>query len=199
MVKSIQLCIVAFIFTCSSTAFAQSDRYGIIGNFKNIDQLEHDEGTSEAFDTISYGLVHTRPIDQNNNRWRWWLGLNYLSDSADSSAKGLHQDIENYEFRLVPQYAVGKWEMFTPYIGAGLSMGYSQYTNRWEMINGVRQGNQLDDIEQFELGGVISFATVIKVGGTQDAYLQIIPQASYIQPIYNDGLGGLELSIAFLF
>ena len=80
------------------------------------------------------------------------------------------------------------------------SLGYSQYGDRWEVDeDGYKYGKQLDDIDQFEVGAVFSFGTAIKIGSNPDAHLQLIPQASYIQPLYNDGLGGLELSVALLF
>ncbi|MCZ8489686.1 hypothetical protein O9992_29375 [Vibrio lentus] len=35
-------------------------------------------------------------------------------------------------------------------IGAGLSLGYSQYSNRWKVDDKVsRYGEQLEDIDQF--------------------------------------------------
>ncbi|MFY2506914.1 hypothetical protein ACN3E9_01000 [Vibrio pectenicida] len=51
----------------------------------------------------------------------------------------------------------------------------------------------------FEAGAVATIGTVIKLGSNPDAHIQIVPQVSYILPIYNDGLGGLELSMSLLF
>ncbi|WP_072054266.1 hypothetical protein [Aliivibrio fischeri] len=200
MAKPIQLGFMTLIMACSLPAFAKGERYGIAANFKTIESTEYEQGMSGELSTISYGLVHTRPIDENNNRWRWLFGFNYLSDYIEAPANGVYQEVTNYEFRIVPQYALGNWWAFTPYVGAGLSLGYSQYGNRWKVDDeGYKYGNQLDDIDQFEVGAVLSFGTVIKLGSNPDAHLQIIPQASYIQPIYNDGLGGLELSVSLLF
>ena len=41
-----------------------------------IDNIK-EQGESGTADAIRYGLVHTRPIDEDNNL-RWWLGFNYL-------------------------------------------------------------------------------------------------------------------------
>jgi len=200
MVKPIQFGFMAVIFALSTPVFAKGERYGAVANFKMMESIEYEEGLSDEFNTISYGFVHTRPIDENNNRWRWWFGVNYLSDTTDTAENGIHQDVNNYEFRVVPQYALGKWNAFTPYIGTGLSMAYSQYSNRWQIENNNKaSGTELEDINQFELGVVVSLATVIKLSDNPDSHLQIIPQASYIQPLYNDGIGGLELSVALLF
>jgi len=200
MAKPIHLCFIALIFAFSAPIFAKGERYGTIVNVRVIESTEYEEGPSGELNTISYGLVHTRPIDENNNRWRWWLGVNYISDYIDAPNNGVYQEITNYELRIIPQYALGNMWIFTPYVGTGLSMGYSQYNNRWAVDNeGFKIQPQLDDIEQFEVGAVVAIGTVIKLGSDPDSHLQIIPQASYIQPIYNDGLSGLELSVSLLF
>jgi hypothetical protein len=200
MAKPIQLGFMALILAFSAPTFAKGERYGATASLRTIESTEYEQGMSGELSTISYGLVHTRPIDENNNRWRWWLGFNYLSDYIDAPANGVYQEVTNYELRIVPQYALGNLWAFTPYVGAGLSLGYSQYGNRWKVDNdGFKYGSQLDDIDQFEVGAVVTFGTVIKLGGNPDAHLQIIPQASYIQPLYNDGLGGIELSVSLLF
>ncbi|MEF1267510.1 hypothetical protein QTO10_22530, partial [Vibrio campbellii] len=74
-------------------------------------------------------------------------------------------------------------------------------SNRWEVDEeGYRvPGGALDDIDQFELGAVVTLGTAIKLGSNPDAHIQIIPQASYILPVVNDGIGGLELSVSLLF
>ncbi|WP_050936296.1 hypothetical protein, partial [Vibrio harveyi] len=146
-----------------------------------------------------YGLVHTRPIDENNNRWRWWLGLNYLTEDVDAPSNGIYQEVTNYELRVVPQYALSSWSIFTPYVGAGLSLGYSQYSNRWKVDSDGFRYESIDDIDQFELGAVVTLGTAIKLGSNPDAHIQIIPQASYILPVVNDGVGGVELSVSLLF
>ena len=200
MAKPIHLCFIALILAFSAPIFAKGERYGTIVNVRVIESTEYEEGPSGELNTISYGLVHTRPIDENNNRWRWWLGVNYLSDYIDAPNNGVYQEITNYELRIIPQYALGNMWIFTPYVGTGLSMGYSQYNNRWAVDNeGFKIQPQLDDIDQFEVGAVVAIGTVIKLGSNPDSHLQIIPQASYIQPIYNDGLSGVELSVSLLF
>ncbi|ELV8640018.1 hypothetical protein QNE20_004001 [Vibrio vulnificus] len=164
-----------------------------------IESIDYDEGSSGEVDTLRYGLVHTRPIDENNNRWRWWLGFNYLAEDVEAPSNGVYQEVKNYELRVVPQYALSSWSIFTPYVGAGLSMGYSQYSNRWKVDQDGYRYESIEDIDQFELGAVITLGTVIKLGSNPDAHIQIIPQASYILPVVNDGVGGVELSVSLLF
>ncbi|MGF1696330.1 hypothetical protein L4C54_11720 [Vibrio lamellibrachiae] len=179
---------------------AKGLRYGGSVNLLSIDSVEYPEGRSGEADILRYGFVHTRPIDENNNRWRWWFGFNYLDDAVEAPANGVYEEVTNYEFRLVPQYAVATWSVFTPYVGAGLSTAYTQYGNRWEVDDeGYKYGLQLDDKSQFEVGLVATVGSVIKLGSNPDAHLQIIPQVSYILPVYNDGLGGIELSVSLLF
>lgn len=184
----------------SSIVIAKGERYGASVNMLSIDSIEYKEGTTGQVDTLRYGLVHTRPIDESNNRWRWWLGLNYLSEDIEAPSNGVYNEVTNYEFRIVPQFALGSWSIFTPYIGAGLSLGYSQYSNRWKVDDqGFRYGAQLEDIDQFEAGAVVTLGSVIKLGSNPDAHLQIVPQASYILPFYTEGLGGVEFSVSLLF
>lgn len=200
MTKPIQLGFIALILAFSAPIFAKGERYGAIANIRVIESTEYEEGPSGELNTISYGIVHTRPIDENNNRWRWWFGFNYISDFIDAPNNGVFQEITNYELRVVPQYALGSGWIFTPYVGAGLSMGYSQYSERWAVDDeGFKIQPQLDDIDQFEVGAVITIGTAIKLGSNPDSHLQLIPQVSYIQPITNDGLSGLELSVSLLF
>lgn len=200
MSKLSQWSLLALAFTVSAVANAKGERYGGSVSMLSIDNIEYEQGESGTADAIRYGLVHTRPIDEDNNRWRWWLGFNYLSESVDAPSNGIYQEVTNYEIRVVPQYALGSWSIFTPYIGAGISAAYSQYSNRWPVDGeGVKYGSQLDDIDQFEAGAVATIGTVIKLGSDPDAHIQIIPQASYILPVYNDGLGGLELTVSLLF
>ncbi|MBW3698151.1 hypothetical protein EK599_20975 [Vibrio sp. T187] len=200
MLKPINVGLISAMCLFSSIAIAKGERYGASVNMLTIESIEYDEGSSGEKDSLRYGIVHTRPIDQNNNRWRWWLGFNYLTDSLDAPSNGVYQEVTNYEFRIVPQFALGSWSVFTPYIGAGLSLGYSQYSERWKVDSeGFKYGEQLDDIDQFEMGAVATVGTVIKLGSNPDAHLQIVPQASYILPVYNDGLGGVELTVSLLF
>lgn len=196
-----QIGLISTMCLFSSIAIAKGERYGGSVNMLSIDTIEYEEGPSGQVDALRYGFVHTRPIDESNNRWRWWLGFNYLAeDDIEAPKNGVYNEVTNYEFRIVPQYALGSWSIFTPYIGAGLSLGYSQYSNRWKVDDqGFRYGEQLEDIDQFEAGAVVTLGSVIKLGSNPDAHLQIIPQASYILPFYNEGLGGVEFSVSLLF
>ncbi len=201
MRKRSQIGLVSTMCLLSFFATAKGERYGGSVNMLSTESVEYDEGPSGEADVLRYGLVHTRPIDESNNRWRWWLGFNYFAaDDIEAPNNGVYNELTNYEFRVVPQYALGSWSIFTPYIGAGLSLGYSQYSNRWKVDDqGFREGEKLEDIDQFEVGAVVTFGSVLKLGSNPDAHLQIIPQASYILPVYNEGVGGVEFSVSLLF
>ena len=199
MLKPSQIGLISSMCLFSSVAMAKGERYGLSTSMLTIDSIKYDEGKSGEQDTLRFGLVHTRPIDENNNRWRWWLGLNYLAEDIEAPANGLYQEATNYELRVVPQYALTSWSVFTPYVGAGLSVGYSQYSNRWQVDQEGYRYESVEDIDQFELGAVVTLGTAIKLGSNPDAHIQIIPQASYILPVVNDGIGGLELSVSLLF
>ncbi|EPI0761752.1 hypothetical protein ACSYOM_000487 [Vibrio alginolyticus] len=199
MLKPSQIGLISAMCLFSSVAMAKGERYGLSTSMLTIDSIKYDEGKSGEQDTLRFGLVHTRPIDENNNRWRWWLGLNYLAEDIEAPANGLYQEATNYELRVVPQYALTSWCVFTPYVGAGLSVGYSQYSNRWQVDQEGYRYESVEDIDQFELGAVMTLGTAIKLGSNPDAHIQIIPQASYILPVVNDGIGGLELSVSLLF
>ncbi|HHF3185940.1 TPA: hypothetical protein ACPJ16_000371 [Vibrio alginolyticus] len=199
MLKPSQIGLISAMCLFSSVAMAKGERYGLSTSMLTIDSIKYDEGKSGEQDTLRFGLVHTRPIDENNNRWRWWLGLNYLAEDIEAPANGFYQEATNYELRVVPQYALTSWSVFTPYVGAGLSVGYSQYSNRWQVDQEGYRYESVEDIDQFELGAVMTLGTAIKLGSNPDAHIQIIPQASYILPVVNDGIGGLELSVSLLF
>ncbi|EPD6973112.1 hypothetical protein ACSDVY_000140 [Vibrio alginolyticus] len=199
MLKPSQIGLISAMCLFSSVAMAKGERYGLSTSMLTIDSIKYDEGKSGEQDTLRFGLVHTRPIDENNNRWRWWLGLNYLAEDIEAPANGLYQEATNYELRVVPQYALTSWSVFTPYVGAGLSVGYSQYSNRWQVDQEGYRYESVEDIDQFELGAVMTLGTAIKLGSNPDAHIQIIQQASYILPVVNDGIGGLELSVSLLF
>ncbi|EAS76634.1 hypothetical protein V12G01_01460 [Vibrio alginolyticus 12G01] len=199
MLKPSQVGLISAMCLFSSVAMAKGERYGLSTSMLTIDSIKYDEGKSGEQDTLRFGLAHTRPIDENNNRWRWWLGLNYLAEDIEAPANGLYQEATNYELRVVPQYALTSWSVFTPYVGAGLSVGYSQYSNRWQVDQEGYRYESVEDIDQFELGAVVTLGTAIKLGSNPDAHIQIIPQASYILPVVNDGIGGLELSVSLLF
>ncbi|EGQ8057253.1 hypothetical protein [Vibrio alginolyticus] len=199
MLKPSQIGLISAMCLFSSVAMAKGERYGLSTSMLTIDSIKYDEGKSGEQDTLRFGLVHTRPIDENNNRWRWWLGLNYLAEDIEAPANGLYEEATNYELRVVPQYALTSWSVFTPYVGAGLSVGYSQYSNRWQVDQEGYRYESVEDIDQFELGAVVTLGTAIKLGSNPDAHIQIIPQASYILPVVNDGIGGLELSVSLLF
>ncbi|WMN53237.1 hypothetical protein [Vibrio alginolyticus] len=199
MLKPSQIGLISAMCLFSSVVMAKGERFGLSTSMLTIDSIKYDEGKSGEQDTLRFGLVHTRPIDENNNRWRWWLGLNYLAEDIEALANGLYQEATNYELRVVPQYALTSWSVFTPYVGAGLSVGYSQYSNRWQVDQEGYRYESVEDIDQFELGAVVTLGTAIKLGSNPDAHIQIIPQASYILPVVNDGIGGLELSVSLLF
>lgn len=199
MLKPSQIGLISAMCLFSSVVMAKGERYGLSTSMLTIDSIKYDEGKSGEQDTLRFGLVHTRPIDENNNRWRWWLGLNYLAEDIEAPANGLYQEATNYELRVVPQYALTSWSVFTPYVGAGLSVGYSQYSNRWQVDQEGYRYESVEDIDQFELGAVVTLGTAIKLGSNPDAHIQIIPQASYILPVVNDGISGLELSVSLLF
>ncbi|EGR1298571.1 hypothetical protein EAF56_21540 [Vibrio alginolyticus] len=199
MLKPSQIGLISAMCLFSSVAMAKGERYGLSTSMLTIDSIKYDEGKSGEQDTLRFGLIHTRPIDENNNRWRWWLGLNYLAEDIEAPANGLYQEATNYELRVVPQYALTSWSVFTPYVGAGLSVGYSQYSNRWQVDQEGYRYESVEDIDQFELGAVVTLGSAIKLGSNPDAHIQIIPQASYILPVVNDGIGGLELSVSLLF
>ncbi|MGF1741726.1 hypothetical protein L4C34_11750 [Vibrio profundum] len=197
---------IHYIFICalcclfSSVALAKGERYGAAVNYRQIDSIGYTQGDSGEFDTMNFGLVHTRPIDENNNRMRWWLGFNYLNSETDTPAGGVYQKVTSYELRVVPQFAIANWGKFTPLLGLGLSAAYSEYKNRWFVDNsGYKYGSQLENINQFEAGIVVSVGAAVKLGSDPEAYLQLVPQLSYVKPVYNDGLGGLEFTIALLF
>ncbi|MEZ9083165.1 hypothetical protein [Vibrio harveyi] len=199
MLKPSQVGLISAMCLFSTFAVAKGERYGGSVSMLTIESIDYDEGSSGDVDTLRCGLVHTRPIDENNNRWRWWLGLNYLTEDVDAPSNGIYQEVTNYELRVVPQYALSSWSIFTPYVGAGLSLGYSQYSNRWKVDSDGFRYESIDDIDQFELGAVVTLGTAIKLGSNPDAHIQIIPQASYILPVVNDGVGGVELSVSLLF
>ncbi|MDF4701837.1 hypothetical protein P3528_24320, partial [Vibrio parahaemolyticus] len=191
MLKPSQIGLISAMCLFSSVVMAKGERYGLSTSMLTIDSIKYDEGKSGEQDTLRFGLVHTRPIDENNNRLRWWLGLNYIAEDIEAPANGLYQEATNYELRVVPQYALTSWSVFTPYVGAGLSVGYSQYSNRWQVDQEGYRYESVEDIDQFELGAVVTLGTAIKLGSNPDAHIQIIPQASYILPVVNDGIGGL--------
>ena len=145
--------IAILICLLSSSVHSKGLRYGGSVGMLSIDSVEYANGSSGEEDILRYGFVHTRPIDQNNNRWRWLFGLNYLDDAVEAPANGIYEELTNYEFRVVPQFALTEWSVFTPYVGAGFSAGYTQYSNRWQVDDeGYKYGLQLDDISQFEVG-----------------------------------------------
>ncbi|WP_047046442.1 hypothetical protein [Vibrio mexicanus] len=200
MQKTIYVSAILLIGLLSSAVNAKGNRYGGTISQFSIESIDYEQGKSGEVDALRYGLTYTRPIDENNNRWRWWFGANYLNESVKAPDNGVYQEVSNFEFRVVPQYALTNVSFITPYIGAGVSLGYSQYSRRWVVDDeGYKYGDQLDDIDQFEVSLVGSVGTVIKLGSNPNAHLQFIPQVSYLFPVYNDGIGGLELSVSLLF
>ncbi|CAM2835875.1 hypothetical protein [Moritella viscosa] len=205
---SIVLVLFSFCMVCAESAFAKGERYGISAQYFNINSVEFDEGSTEETNTIKFGFAHTRPIDENNNRWRWLFNLNFLSteipaqsNSGSKSADvyGLYQEVQSLQFRVMPQYAVADWGWVTPLLGLGISTSYSQYSERWRVDpDGVKYGDQLEDIEAFEYGLVASVGTVIKLGSNPNAHLQLVPEILYNHS-FNNGLSGIEFSLTLLF
>ncbi len=200
MVKAIQVFLFVLICLSSGIVHAKGERYGISVNLLNIESMSYDLGDTSEVDSVNFGIQHTRPIDEDNNRWRWLFSFNYIDESIDAVPNGIYQEAKSYQLRIVPQYALMSWNSLTPYVGVGFSFAFSEYSNRWLVDDEVyRYGTKLDDINQFELGLVASIGTVIKLGSNPDAHLQIVPQASYIFPVYGEGLGGVELTLAISF
>ncbi len=194
----IKLFTIFLLLLTASYSHAKGERYGLSAGIISLTTADN-EGKSDGNEVLKFGIVHTRPIDPNNARWRWWLGLNYLTSDAPAPANGIYEEIQNIELRVVPQYAIPAFDWLTAFLGAGVSVGYSSYTDRWNVdADGYRYGDQLEDVSGAEVGLVINAGTVIKLGSNPDQHLQLIPQVSYIQPL-NEGLGGLELSFSILF
>ncbi len=199
MLKLSQVGLISTVCLFSPFIAAKGERQGASVNMLTVESIDYDEGFSGDQEALRYGFVHTRPVDENNNRWRWWLGFNYVAEDVEAPSNGVYQEVTNYEFRVLPQYALGSWSIFTPYIGAGLSLGYSQYSNRWKVDQDGYRYENLEEFSQFELGAVATFGTSVKFGSNPDAHVQLNPQISYILPVINDGIGGVELSVSILF
>lgn len=177
---------------------AKGERYGGIATISGVARTD-EVGQEKPLNTPNFGLVHTRPIDENNNRWRWWIAFNYLSETIKPSKEGLYQEMTGFEVRVMPQYAMASWGPFTPYLGAGISIAHQSYSNRWNLDDqGYKYGDQLEDISKFGIGALMGFGTVMKISPSSNSSFQFIPQISYLHPI-NGGLGGLEFSLLFLF
>jgi len=202
------LVLFSFCMVCTESAFAKGERYGVSAQYFNIDSVKFDEGSTDETNTIKFGLVHSRPIDENNNRWRWLFNLNYLSAEVPAQSNlgsqsigiyGVYQEVKSLQFRVIPQYAVADWGWMTPLLGLGISTSYSQYSERWQVdSDGIKYGGQLEDIEAFEFGLVASVGTVIKLGSNPNAHLQLVPEILYNHS-FNNGLGGIEFSLTLLF
>ncbi|KDM91081.1 outer membrane beta-barrel protein [Photobacterium galatheae] len=182
----------------SAPAFSKGERFGVTAAYYDFTSSA-EEGESGENQSLRWGLVHTRPIDDNSARWRWWFGLNYLDDNIPAPQNGIYQEVTNYEFRVLPQYAFPVASWLTPYVGAGLSLAYSEYSERWYVDSDeFKYGGQLPDNNAFEAGLLLNAGTVLKIGSNPDAHLQVVPQATLIIPV-NQGLGGVEFSLSFLF
>ncbi|GAB6260816.1 hypothetical protein PSSHI_10590 [Photobacterium sp. R1] len=182
----------------SAPALSKGERFGVTAAYYDFTSSA-EEGESGENQSMRWGLVHTRPIDDNSARWRWWFGLNYLSDNIPAPQNGIYQEVDNYEFRVLPQYAFPVTSWLTPYIGAGISLAYSEYSERWYVDSDeFKYGTQLQDNNAFEAGLLLNAGTVLKIGSNPDAHLQLVPQATLIIPV-NNGLGGVEFSLSFLF
>ncbi|NAW87489.1 hypothetical protein [Photobacterium halotolerans] len=198
MPRLLTVACIAYCLIHASFASAKGERFGVTGAYYDFTSTA-EEGESGENQSIRWGLVHTRPIDDNSARWRWWFGLNYFADSIPAPQNGVYQEVTNYEFRVLPQYAVPVASWLTPYLGAGISLAYSQYSERWHVdADEFKYGTQLPDNNAFEASLLLNAGMVIKMGSNPDAHLQIAPQATLIVPV-NDGLGGVEFSLSFLF
>lgn len=200
MFKTLHILYVLILCIISMPTFAKGNRYGGSVALMNVNSISYQQGESGSADLTSFGLVYTTPIDENNNRWRWWLGLNYMSDSIDAPSNGIYQELTSYEVRLIPQFALGSIGWFTPYVGAGVSAAYVNYENRWVVdSDGYKYGSQLEDISQLEIRAAATIGTVMKLGSDPNYHIEVIPQFSYLLPVYNKGVGGFELSLSLLF
>ncbi|GAL10989.1 hypothetical protein JCM19233_1974 [Vibrio astriarenae] len=56
-----------------------------------------------------------------------------MTQNINAEPRGVYQELDNFEFRVVPQYAIPISEWVTPFVGAGISLGYSRYTQRWNV------------------------------------------------------------------
>ncbi|MDO6708566.1 MULTISPECIES: hypothetical protein [unclassified Photobacterium] len=198
MPRLLKVFFVSYCLIHATTAFAKGERFGVTGAYYDFTSTA-EEGEAGENQSLRWGLVHTRPIDDNSARWRWWFGLNYLQDSIPAPQNGIYQEITNYEFRVLPQYAFPIASWLTPYIGAGVSLAYSEYDERWIVDSDqFKYGTQLPDKNAFEASLLLNAGTVLKIGSNPDAHLQLVPQATFIIPV-NDGLGGIEFSLSLLF
>lgn len=64
MLKPSQVGLISAMCLFSTFALAKGERYGGSVNMLTIESIDYDEGSSGDVDTLRYGLVHTRPIDE---------------------------------------------------------------------------------------------------------------------------------------
>ncbi len=178
---------------------AKGERYGGSLSMRNMNTDVHVQGESKASKMPQFGLVHTRPIDENNNRWRWWISAHYLDEQLTSPKSYIYQESKGLELRIMPQYAIASWDGVTPFMGAGVSLAYQDYSNRWQVDEqGYKYGHQLEDISQLDAGVLFNFGTAIKFGKNPNSHLQLVPQFSSIFPMNGNSVG-IELSLSLLF
>ncbi|WP_413111696.1 hypothetical protein [Thaumasiovibrio sp. DFM-14] len=196
---SIITLLVFIAFSVPVHAEVKGTRYGVSTSLFSFDDYAKEGMTGEQ-NGVRFGLVHTRPVDKNNSRWRWWLGLNYLSDHVPApKAGGVYQEVDNIELRFLPQYAYPATSWMTPFVGAGVTLGYSQFSYRWLVDDeGYKYGDQLPDYEQFEFSLAFNVGTAFKLGSNPNAHLQIVPQMFVLLPV-GDGLSGIEFNVSVLF
>ncbi len=195
MMKWTQLVWVCMALLISGHALANGNRCGLSVSMLNINKIHYDHSAVNSSSAMQYGLFFTTPIDINSNRWRWFFGFNYLTGDMDNSQNSLTQSVTSYELRFAPQYALATWGGLTPYVGAGMSLAYTQYADRYR----VYDTTDLDDINQVEFRGLASLGVVFNMGNDPNSYFQITSQASYLLPVTSDSLGGLELKVAMSF
>ncbi len=191
---------LAMLFFVSEGAFAKGERFGLSAGQFSIDEIDYDEGTLLSDKLMRYKLIHTRPMDENNNRWRWWFALDLYQDTLFPQGTGIYQESFYIGAEVIPQFALGKLWNLTPFVGAGGYFGYASHSNRWEVDeDGFKYGVQLDDIGQLEYGLAFNFGTIIKIGSNPNSHLQITPMIAYKLPLMDDVYQGVELSVALLF
>ncbi|MGL6313478.1 hypothetical protein [Vibrio sp. WXL103] len=184
---------------CSTFTLASSKglRYGLSTSVFSYDAYAP-EGQAGSTDSFRFSVVHTRPIDMNSARWRWWLSASYLTDHISADPGGVYQELDNFEFRVVPQYAFPIGESITSFVGAGLSLGYSRYSERWEVDSDGYKYVRLPSEQRFDAAAVITSGIVFKMGSDPNAHIQLIPHASYFAT-YEAHLPGIELGLTVLF
>ncbi|MGL6259075.1 hypothetical protein [Vibrio sp. WXL210] len=134
----------------------------------------------------------------NSARWRWWLSASYLRDYIPAQPNGIYQELDNFELKIVPQYAFPLSSGITPYFGLGASLGYSRYSARQRVDEFGYKYEKLPSEQRFDAAAVITSGIVFKMGSDPNAHIQVIPHASYLAT-YEAHLPGIELGLTVLF